>query len=174
MDKKLQTQEKGGLGIKDLKKMNISLLTKWWWKLDIEDGLWQDIVKFKYLKKDSICTVKHRQNDSAIWSDLLKVRDIYLQGRKMIGRDGKKTLFWKDTWLFDKPLNYLFPDLFKLCLQPDISVFQVKQNSVSFRRWLVDDLKSGWDKIMSEVDGTILTPGKDVAPGSLVRMVVFL
>lgn len=77
-------KKKGGLGINDLKKMNVSLLCKWWWKLDNKSGLWQDIVKFKYLKKDSICTVKHRQNDSAIWSDLLKVRNIYLQGRKMV------------------------------------------------------------------------------------------
>jgi hypothetical protein len=31
----------GGSGIKDIRKMNISLLCKWWWKLENEDGLWQ-------------------------------------------------------------------------------------------------------------------------------------
>jgi len=41
--------------------------------------MWQEIVKFKYIKEDSICTVKHRQSDSPIWADLLKVRKIYLQ-----------------------------------------------------------------------------------------------
>lgn len=94
----------------------------------------EDIIKFKYLKKDSIRTVKHRRNDSAIWSDLLKIKAIYLQGRKLIVGDGKHTLFWKDTWLFDKPLSYLFSDLFKMCQQSDISVNQVKQSSVSFTR----------------------------------------
>jgi len=54
--------------------MNISLLCKWLWKLEKEDGLWQQIIKFKYIKNASICTVKHRQNDSAIWTDLLKIR----------------------------------------------------------------------------------------------------
>lgn len=29
-----KSKKKGGLGIKDLKKMNLSLLTKWWWKLE--------------------------------------------------------------------------------------------------------------------------------------------
>ena len=29
-----KTREKGGLGVKDLRKMNISLLCKWWWKLE--------------------------------------------------------------------------------------------------------------------------------------------
>ena len=27
-------KKKGGLGIKDIRKMNISLLCKWWWKLE--------------------------------------------------------------------------------------------------------------------------------------------
>lgn len=34
-------KKKGGLGIKDIRKMNINLLCKWWWKLDNEEGLWQ-------------------------------------------------------------------------------------------------------------------------------------
>jgi hypothetical protein len=38
-------KEKGGLGVKDLRKMNISLLCKWWWKVENEEGLWQEIVR---------------------------------------------------------------------------------------------------------------------------------
>lgn len=77
-----KSKKKGGLGIKDIRKMNVSLLCKWWWKLDKEDGLWQKIVKFKYIKNGSICDVSHKQFDSAIWADLLKVKNVYLQGRK--------------------------------------------------------------------------------------------
>jgi hypothetical protein len=36
-------KKKGGLRIKNLRKMSISLLSKWWWKLERKDGLWQDI-----------------------------------------------------------------------------------------------------------------------------------
>jgi hypothetical protein len=39
-DKITRPKQKGGLGIKDLRKMNISLLCKWWWKLEHEEGLW--------------------------------------------------------------------------------------------------------------------------------------
>jgi hypothetical protein len=38
-------KKKGGLGVKDLRKMNISLLCKWWWKFENEEGLWQEIVR---------------------------------------------------------------------------------------------------------------------------------
>jgi hypothetical protein len=42
-------KKKGGLGIKDLRKMNISLLCKWWWRLEKGEGLWHEIVKKKYM-----------------------------------------------------------------------------------------------------------------------------
>ena len=129
-----------GLGIKDIRKMNLSLLCKWLWKIDSESGLWQEIIQFKYLKNDSICTVKHRQTDSPIWADLLKIRDIYLQGRKFIIGDGKKILFWRERWLYDQPLAQLFPDLFKMSQKQDITLAAVKLNpqSLTFSRWLVD------------------------------------
>jgi hypothetical protein len=46
-----KNKKKGDLGIKDLRKLNISLLCKWWWRLETEEGLWQEIIKHKYLKK---------------------------------------------------------------------------------------------------------------------------
>lgn len=73
-EKYVKVRKKGGLGIKNLRKMNVSLLYKWWWKLENEDGLWQEIVRYKYLRNNSIHTVSHKLNDSPIWSDLLKVR----------------------------------------------------------------------------------------------------
>jgi len=59
--------------------MNISLLCKWWWKLENEDGLWQNIVRAKYMKGGRVIgAIKHRLDDSPVWSDLLKTRYIYI------------------------------------------------------------------------------------------------
>jgi hypothetical protein len=74
--------------------MNISLLCKWWWKLEKEDDLWQKIVQFKYLKNKSIHDVGHKLNDSPMWYDLLKVKNIYLQGRSISSKNGELTRFW--------------------------------------------------------------------------------
>jgi len=35
-----KSKKKGGLRIKDLRKMNVSLLAKWWWKLELRTGRW--------------------------------------------------------------------------------------------------------------------------------------
>jgi hypothetical protein len=86
-------KKRGGLDIKDIRKMNLSLLCKWLWKIDREEGLWQQIVKFKYLRNKNIISVTHKQSDSPIWADLLKVRDIYVQGRKFVIWNGEKILF---------------------------------------------------------------------------------
>lgn len=59
-----KSKKKGGLGIKDSRKMNISLMCKWWWRLENEKGLWQDIVKAKYMKNNGVSSVSHKFNDS--------------------------------------------------------------------------------------------------------------
>jgi hypothetical protein len=50
-------KDSGGLCILDLRCMNISLLTKWLWKLEKDEGLWQTIVK-KYMKGKPLCVLK--------------------------------------------------------------------------------------------------------------------
>ena len=58
--------KKWGLGIKDLRKMNISLLCKWWWRLEKGEGLWQEIVKKKYMKQHCISMLKKKPSNSPV------------------------------------------------------------------------------------------------------------
>jgi hypothetical protein len=39
-EKVCKAKKKGGLGLKVLRYMNISLLCKWWWLLETGEGLW--------------------------------------------------------------------------------------------------------------------------------------
>jgi hypothetical protein len=59
-----RSKKKGGLGLLDLQKQNINLLCKWWWKLETQYGLWQDIIKAKYLRNKTVATVPCKFNDS--------------------------------------------------------------------------------------------------------------
>ena len=149
-----KNKNKGGLGIKDIRKMNISLLTKWWWKLETEDGLWQTIVKAKYMQGNNlIATIKHKADDSPIWTDLLKVRCFYLKGRSVTTKNGHSTFFWEDPWLHQKPLCLLHPVLYDLCQDKNISVhtFILKQAQLSFTRWLSPFLFDFWISLIDEV-----------------------
>jgi hypothetical protein len=141
-----KAKKKGGLGVKDLRKMNVSLLWKWWWKLEHETGIWQRLVAAKYVHGKPIGTIKHRLDDSPIWSDLLKIRGFYMAGRKVEVKNRKQTLFSHDVWLYDMPVKEKFSELYNLCEQNEITVAEVLSTSMqlSFRRWLTPDLRERW------------------------------
>jgi hypothetical protein len=69
-------KNRGGLGIKDLRRMNISLLCKWWWKAENGSGIWHDIIRKKYLKNGMISLLKKNPKNSPVWNDMLKVRNV--------------------------------------------------------------------------------------------------
>lgn len=50
-DEICQPKDQGGLGVTDLDVKNISLLCKWLWKLENEEGDWQEVIRSKYVKK---------------------------------------------------------------------------------------------------------------------------
>jgi hypothetical protein len=113
------------MGVKNLRKMNISLLCKWWWVLENEEGIWQRLVKLKYIQNSPIFLVKHKQSDSLVWSDLLKVRHIYFSGRDFKVNNEILINFWLDRWTGDKLLCLEFPVLYDLALNQGCTVKEV-------------------------------------------------
>jgi hypothetical protein len=108
-------KQKGGLGIKDLRKMNISLLCKWWWKLEHEEGLWQKIVKKKYKIIRGIAQLQKNPRNPSVWNDLPKVKSLYLSRRTVLVGNGQDTDFWGDSWCGAVPLKEKFTELFEIC-----------------------------------------------------------
>jgi hypothetical protein len=99
-EKVCKAKKKGGMEIKILKLMNISLLCKWWWELEAGKGLWQEIVRLKYVKLSPICLIPNRVHDSPLWKDLLKAMYIYLKGRGYKVNNEKSVSFlWTNGWV---------------------------------------------------------------------------
>ena len=85
--------------------MNQALLAKWLWKLETEEGLWQSVIKSKYVQNGCISAAKRRPGNSQFWAGVLDVKNIFYNFcRKHIG-DGKNTRFLEDWWVGDKPLK---------------------------------------------------------------------
>jgi hypothetical protein len=95
--------------------------------------------------------VSHKLNDSPIWADILKVKNIYLQGRGVTFGRGNLTRFWLDPWLYKDPLVIFAPLLFEICENKEITVAHfLSGTAISFRRWLYDDLRSKWNQILQD------------------------
>jgi hypothetical protein len=50
-------KDQGGLGINDLQVKNTALLGKWLFKLLTEDGMWQTLLKRKYVGSKALSQV---------------------------------------------------------------------------------------------------------------------
>jgi hypothetical protein len=146
-----QPKDQGGLGVTDLHLKNVSLLCKWIWRLENEEGLWQDLIKAKYLKKCTFSQCKPSPSHSHFWSGLVAIKDIFYSCCKRVLGDGRKTLFWEDSWVEHQPLCRSFPRLYNLCFSHFITVHTVFSKGfdmLKFRRFLREETKVMWCKLL--------------------------
>lgn len=118
-------KNEGGLGVKDLRVFNASLLGKWAWKLLSSEGksLWEKVLSSKYgnfsrCVEDWINGKLRDKMWSSWWRDLVS-----LVGRSRWFRDGlvrkigdgMGTRFWEDEWVgCGVKLKVAFPRLYTL------------------------------------------------------------
>lgn len=131
--------------------------------MEKEEGLWQDIVRAKYIRGIPVTCIKPRQNDSPIWSDLLQVRKFYTQGRKFKCNNGHAISFWKDCWLDDVLICETYPFLYELCSNADLSVKECSDLGwvISFKRNLPTVLHSEWYSLADKLNSYVMGSGKD-------------
>ena len=70
-------KSQGGLGIQDLEIKNIALLSKWVYKLLTENGVWQEIIRNKYVGSNAISQVHRKPGDSHFWSGVMKAKEFF-------------------------------------------------------------------------------------------------
>jgi hypothetical protein len=65
-------------------------------KLINEDGVWQELLRNKYLNSKTLSQVTTKPFDSPFWKGLMKVKeDFFSRGSFKVGH-GKDTMFWED------------------------------------------------------------------------------
>ena len=120
----LLSKERGGLGIRNLRLQNESLLMKWLWRYIEEDAaLWKEVIVAKYAELNPWCTkITSEPYGVGVWRT---IRNLWpqMEGNVYIKvGNGNKTKFWKDGWIDQTSLRELFPDLFLICENPDARV----------------------------------------------------
>jgi hypothetical protein len=118
-------KKEGGLGVRDLRLVNISLLAKWKWKLlshDIE--LWKDVVVARYgsdvMGKRSLGEIDITRMGSPWWRDLCLLEKDSDWFNRAIGKrvgNGNLTSFWNEQWIGNQSLRQRFPRLFGISMQ---------------------------------------------------------
>ena len=171
-----QPKDQGGLGVTDLHLKNVSLLCKWIWRLENEEGFWQDMVRAKYLRKCTFTQCKPSPLHSQFWSGLLAVRDTFYSCCKRIIGNGKSTRFWEDIWVGQQPLSQSFPRLYNICYSHDVTVNRVIESNfdcLKFRRFLREETKDMWCNLIDTCSHVRLTNSSDRVRWLLTRSGTF-
>jgi hypothetical protein len=67
-----------GLGVLNLGVHNKCLLSKWLFRLLNGDGIWQRLLRNKYLRDKTLTQVQYMPRDSHFWAGLMKVKEEFV------------------------------------------------------------------------------------------------
>ncbi|RVW85403.1 Polyadenylate-binding protein RBP47B' [Vitis vinifera] len=112
----------GGLGIRNLSRLNKAFLGKWCWRFASEqDSLWKQVIVRKFGEEDGHwCPGDSRESHGVgLWK---VIRNGWMEFSKRVDfklRDGRGVRFWKDRWCGEDSLEEAFPRLYSLASSKD-------------------------------------------------------
>jgi hypothetical protein len=145
-------------------KIFASLLSEWLYKLLNEDGIWQELLKNKYLGDKSLTQISRRPGDSHFWSGLMNIKDQFFRWSHFQVRDGQATRFWKDKWLTSRSLSERFSNLCNIVCNKSALVAQVFLDTnfnLSFRRTITGIKLVEWRNLLYLLNSVSLNPSRD-------------
>jgi len=139
------SNKNGGLGVKDVRVVNVSLLAKWRWRLlDGVNTLWKEVIKEKYgpsfVSMVDGSEVAIPNNASLWWKDIARIDNFSVHGWftsevcRRVG-NGCNTSFWNVHWRGDMCFRLKFPRLFSLSNQKEASIGDLFVLNGSIREW---------------------------------------
>ncbi|GAU28852.1 hypothetical protein TSUD_21890 [Trifolium subterraneum] len=165
-------RSQGGLGVRDVGKVSLSLLIKWRWRLLQKDNsFWKELLVAKYglHVRYNVHWIGHvlPSRASLWWKDICGI-DAREEGSwfacnmsRVLG-NGNSTRFWLDCWLGNRPLCEQFPRLFSISLQQEGTVSDFWADSGGVYRW-----EFRWRRRLFVWEDELLLSLRDVLPMGL-------
>ena len=87
-------KDQGGLGIENLQVKNICLLSKWLYRMSVEEeGVWLQLLRNKYLHSKTLAQVTAQPHDSPFWKGLMRSKATFFNRSKFVIGNGNTTRF---------------------------------------------------------------------------------
>jgi hypothetical protein len=116
-------KSQGGLGVINIKAMNIALMAQWIWRIHSEQN--SDLLWLKLLKANYRVNELFSSNPVGCSPFCLhKIKNQFRLGGQIPSRVRSSISFWNDLWIGEKPLSVRFPSLFQKSLDTDITIAQ--------------------------------------------------
>ena len=72
-----------------------------------EDGIWQRMLRRKYLASKTFSEVQKKPGDSQFWRGLMNVKDQLISFGRFNLQNGTQIRFWEDKWQAKGTISYL-------------------------------------------------------------------
>jgi hypothetical protein len=157
-------KDQGGLGIHDLEAKNTALLGKWLFKLINEDGVWQTLLRRKYIGSKALTHVTWKAGDSHFWAGLMAAKNVFFSFGSFLIKDGSEIRFWEDSWLGNEPLKEQYPALYRIVRNKSDTIAVVLESTpphVSFTRDLIGVRLASWQALVERLANIQLTDERD-------------
>jgi hypothetical protein len=136
-------------------------------KLITEDGLWQTILRKKYLTNQTIGKVDRKPGDSHFWAGLMKVKETFLRHGSFHLNNRKQIRFWEDRWLGNQSFQHQYPSLYNLVRKKSAtveSVLSMVPLNVYFRIFLNHNNHVLWNDLVGRIMHVRVNEHNDVFP----------
>ncbi|GKC08938.1 RNA-directed DNA polymerase, eukaryota, reverse transcriptase zinc-binding domain protein [Tanacetum coccineum] len=128
-DSVLTPKDKGGLGVSSLYALNRALMLKWVWKFHCHSSsLWTRVMKAIHGEDGKIGKIFKARNNSCWLNIVNEITVLNLKGinffdfmRLKLG-NGNNISFWNDKWIGDNTLQNLFPRIYALENNKQVSI----------------------------------------------------
>jgi hypothetical protein len=147
-------KDQGGLGVHDLEVKNRALLGKWLARLLTEDGVWQNLLRRKYVGSKAISQVSWKPRDSHFWAGIMATKKYFFPHGSFSIRDGSEIRFWEDIWLGTTTLREQYPALFNIVRHKHDTLQKMMETSppsITFRRDLVGPYLASWNELIQRL-----------------------
>jgi hypothetical protein len=104
-----------GLGVPNLKDLNLCLLGNWIKRYIKDEGKnWRKVIDSKYCRNDNLLQSDGR-HASPFWKGVMLSAQAVKHGYRWVVGNMLKIHFWEDTWFDTAPLAVQFWDLYRIC-----------------------------------------------------------
>lgn len=140
-----QPRSLGGLGVRDVRVVNVSRLAKWRWRLiQPEHSLWKEVLFCKYGSRIGFLLNAYANLWPAFasrwWLDVVTLEGVAganwfnTEVVRKVG-NGMNTRFWLDHWMGNAALCVSYPRLFSISNQKDALVGDLSEATVGGGTW---------------------------------------
>ena len=147
-------KDQGGLGVHDLDVKNKALLGKWIFKLLTEEGVWQTLLRRKYVSSQALSQIYWKPGDTHFWAGLMATKKYFFPFGSFLIKDGSQIRFWEDKWLGNTTLHEQYPALYNILRHKIDTLAKVMESfppNVSFRRSLLGPRQESWIALLQRL-----------------------